>query len=126
MNANRRARLQSVIIQELAAVVPRNVKDPRVRPLTFTRAEVTEDGSQATVYVTLLGGGMGLEEKEAEKQMAESLEGLTSASGFLRRHLGDVLEMRNIPKLLFREDRGLDNASRVFDLLKKIQNPEGS
>jgi ribosome-binding factor A len=120
MNANRRARLTSVILQELAAVVPRNVKDPRVRPLTFTRAEVTEDGSQATIYVTLLGGGMGLDQKAAEKQIHESVEGLTSAAGFLRRHLGEVLEVRVVPKLVFREDRGLENANRVYDLLKQI------
>jgi len=124
MNANRRARLTSVILQELAAVVPRSVKDPRVRPLTFTRAEVTEDGSQATIFVTLLGGGMGLEAKAAEQQIHESIEGLTSASGFLRRHLGDVLEVRQIPKLVFREDRGLENANRVYDLLKQIDETQ--
>ena len=58
MQATRRARLESVILKELSTVVPRSIKDPRVPPVTFTRAEVTEDGSQATVFVTLLGGGM--------------------------------------------------------------------
>ena len=127
MQATRRARLQSVILQELSSVVPRSIKDPRVPPVTFTRAEVTEDGSQATVFVTLLGGGLtdregnAIPEEQAQAKIQACLEGLASASGFLRRHLGDVLDIRFIPKLLFREDKGIANVSRVHDLLKEIQ-----
>jgi ribosome-binding factor A len=134
MQATRRARLQSVILQELSSVVPRSVKDPRVPPITFTRAEVTEDGSQATVFVTLLGGGTTdrngneLSEEQIQQKVQGCLEGLASASGFLRRHLGDVLDIKFIPKLLFREDRGIANVSRVHDLLKEIEGkkPAGS
>jgi len=116
-----------VILQELSSVVPRSVKDPRIPPITFTRAEVTEDGSQATVFVTLLGGGTTdrdgneLSEEQIRTKVQGCLEGLASASGFLRRHLGDVLDIKFIPKLLFREDRGIANVSRVHDLLKEIE-----
>jgi len=128
MQATRRARLESVILLELSSVVPRSIKDPRVPPITFTRAEVTEDGSQATVFVTLLGGGLTdrdgnpVPEEQAREKMKGCLEGLASASGFLRRHLGDVLDIRFIPKLIFKEDRGIANVSRVHDLLKELQS----
>lgn len=127
MDSTRRARLAAVIQEELATFVSREVKDPRVPAVTFTRVEVTQDGSQATIYVAILGGSQGghdgappLSEKGAELRMKDCLEGLQSASGFLRRHLATTLTVRHIPSLIFKEDRGFENTSRVHELLKKI------
>jgi ribosome-binding factor A len=123
-------RLQAVIQEELSQVVPREVKDPRIPPVTFTAVEVTEDGSQATVFVAILGGAQGghdgappLSEQGAKLRMKDCLDGLGSASGFLRRHLAKILSVRHIPSLVFREDRGFENAIRVQELLKKISDP---
>ncbi len=134
MQETRRARLQSVIIEELSQVV-RGLKDPRIPSVTFTSCEVTQDGSQATVYVSILGGGQQPEglsdteaaahEKQAKKRIKDCIEGLTSASGFLRRHLAKILTVRHIPTLIFKEDRGFENTLRVHELLKKI-NDSGS
>jgi ribosome-binding factor A len=131
MQETRRARLQAVILEELAQVVPREVKDPRVPPLTFTKCEVTPDGSQATVFVMILGGSQGghdgapaLSDEGAKLRMQDCLDGLASASGFLRRHLAKVLTVRHIPTLIFREDRGFENTMRVHELLKKISSEQ--
>ena len=130
MQETRRARLQSVIQEELAHVVPREIKDPRVPAVTFTAVEVTQDGSQATIFVAILGGAQGghdgappLSEKGAKQRMQDCIQGLTSASGFLRRHLARVLNVRHVPNLVFKEDRGFENAIRVNELLKKISEP---
>lgn len=129
MQETRRARLAAVIQEELSKVVPREVKDPRVPAVTFTAVEVTEDGSEATVHVSILGGpqagtenAVPLSEKAAKLRVQDCLDGLNSAAGFLRRHLARVLTVRHIPRLMFREDRGLENAARVFDLLKQIES----
>lgn len=131
MQELRRARLQAVIQEELSRVVPREVKDPRVPSVTFTAVEVTPDGSQATVFVAILGGAQGghdgappLSEKGAQHRMKDCINGLNSASGFLRRHLARVLNTRVVPSLLFREDRGFENSMRVHELLKKISAQE--
>jgi ribosome-binding factor A len=129
MQETRRQRLAAVIQQELSTVISREIKDPRVPPLTLTQVEVTSDGSQATLYVMLLGSDPGPEGTEAEhkraaKRTAEAIAGLNSASGFLRRHLAAVLTIRHIPTLIFREDRGLANTNRVHELLKKIHSAE--
>jgi ribosome-binding factor A len=128
MQETRRLRLQSAIQEELSQFVSREVKDPRIPFLTFTEVQVTQDGSHATVFVSILGGvaraadGTVQEDpRAAQKQMKECLEGLSAASGFIRRHLGRVLNVRHIPTLAFREDRGFDNASRVHELLHKLQ-----
>lgn len=124
-------RLQAVILKELSQVVPREVKDPRVPPVTFTSAEVSQDGSQAIVFVAILGGAQGghdgappLSEQGAKLRMKDCIDGLSSASGYLRRHLARVLSVRHIPHLIFKEDRGFENVIRVHELLKKIsENP---
>ncbi len=125
MQETRRARLAAVIQQELSVVIPREVKDPRVPTITITNVEVTPDGGQATVYVNILGShGTLSNEKAARKEMQECLVGLNSAAGFLRRHIAGVLTIRHIPTLIFREDKGLANANRVYDLLKQISKDD--
>jgi ribosome-binding factor A len=128
-------RLQSAIQEELSQFVSREVKDPRIPPVTFTEVQVTQDGSHATVFVSILGSGIhteGLDEKDeaalaaaekaAELRMKACLDGLQAAQGFIRRHLGRVLNVRHIPTLAFREDRGFINANRVHELLIKLED----
>src|SRR5690242_1104053 len=117
MQVTRRMRLQSVIQEELSQVVPKEIKDPRIPSVTFTAVEVSHDGSQATVFVAILGGAQGghdgappLSEKGANLRMQDCIAGLASASGYLRRHLAKILSVRHIPTLIFREDRGFENA----------------
>ena len=132
MQETRKLRLQSALQEELAQFVSREVKDPRVPPVTFTEVQVTQDGSHATVFVSILGGSQGghdgappLSDEGARLRMKDCLEGLTAASGFIRRHLGKVLNVRHTPAIIFREDRGFENAARVQDLLEQLhKKPE--
>lgn len=121
--------MESVILEELSQVVSRELKDPRIPPLTFTSVIVAHDGSHATIQFIPLGATSidpnemtEAEEKAARKKAQDCLEGLTSASGFLRRHLAKVLNVRTVPTLSFKEDRGFENATRVHDLLKKMSS----
>ncbi len=120
MQETRKARLASVIQQELSVAV-RSIKDPRVPTVTFTQVEVADDGSQATVYVMVLGGAGSLGDHTDREAMRDCLEGLKSAAGYLRRHLAKILTIRHIPSLTFKEDRGLANVSRVHELLKEVE-----
>lgn len=121
-------RLQAVIQQELSTIVPREIKDPRVPAVTFTAVEVSQDGSHAIVFVSILGGAHGghdgappLSDAGAKLRMKDCIEGLGSASGYLRRHLAKILSIKHIPSLSFREDRGFENSIRVQELLTQIQ-----
>ena len=127
MQETRRARLAAVMLEELSTVIPRELKDPRIPSLTITRVEVAPDGSAATVFVMRLGAGFAtdadgkpFDEEANRKEMQGALDGLASASGFLRRHLAKILTIRHIPTLTFKEDRGFENTIRVHELLKKI------
>ncbi len=113
MHSTRRARLQSMIREEIATALARDIKDPRVDAITLTSVEVTADGSHATIFFSRFGA--------TPEQIRDSLAGLASASGFLRKKLGPVLKLRHIPTLSFKEDRGFENVFRVNELLREIK-----
>ncbi len=119
MQSTRRQRLESVILEELSALV-REVKDPRVPMITLTKVDLTEDARQATVYVSILRAELD-DTPEYQAQMDECIEGLESAAAYLRRSLGKLLKIRHIPELVFRKDRGLENSLRVGEALKRIE-----
>lgn len=115
MEATRKARLESLILEEISRLISRELKDPRVPPVTLSSVKLTQDAKQATIQVLILG-----EQSPNRDQMKNCLEGLMSATGFLRRHLAKALTVKHIPSLVFKEDRGLENTIRVEELLKKI------
>lgn len=120
MQSTRRGRLEAVLQKELSEMIPRSVKDPRVVPLTITSIQVAPDGSHATVFISILGSTL-QHESNSPYRMSDCLKGLQSAQGYLRRKLARALKIKNIPELSFREDRGIANVSRVFELLKQIE-----
>ena len=109
MSANRRTiRLNQLLREELATMVQAEIKDPRVRSVTITRVEATQDLSYADVYVRTLTDEIPVE---------EAIAGLESAEGFVRRRLGRELHLRRIPDFRFHADRGLEHVQRIDALL---------
>jgi ribosome-binding factor A len=115
VHPTRRARIQSVIQDELSVVIPAEVKDPRVSDILITGVEMSPDGSHAIVNFTFD------EEGPDDKQKAKTcLEGLISAKGFLRAHMASILNTKYVPDLVFKFDKGYWNAQKVEQILKKI------
>ena len=124
MSAPRRHdRLNREILRELSRLAQREVRDPRVGEVTFTRVELTEDLREAKVWFVPLAG-LG-----ADARIAELQGGLDAARTFLQRKVGRNLKLRFTPKMTFLYDKGLGNLVRVhevIDELKSAQNtPDG-
>lgn len=111
----RTERLNRLFREELSRLIRVRLKDPRVQTATITEVDTTPDLAHATVYVRTLG-----EEVDAE----EAIEGLKSASGYIRRELGQELRLRRIPELRFEVDRTLERARRIDELLEKAKKGE--
>lgn len=79
---SRTQRVADQIQRELASLIQREVKDPRVGMATVSAVEVSRDLSHAKVFVTIFNGS------EDEQEIIESVKALNSASGFLRSQLG--------------------------------------
>jgi ribosome-binding factor A len=115
LTGRRPERLGHEIRVILSELMVREVKDPRIGFVTITRVEVTPDLHHARVYVSILG--------TPEEQKA-SLEGLSSAAGFLRHEIAHHLDMRRTPELSFALDQGAEAVERIDSLLQQIHKEE--
>ena len=116
MATERIQRVEQAVKEEVAMILQRELKDPRVGFVTITRARVTADLQQATVYFSVLEGRGDMEQTEA---------GLRSAQGFIRTLLGSRLHLRVTPQIQFRLDETVGRSIRIAKLLKGIEEGEG-
>jgi len=101
---------------EVADILMRRIKDPRVRSVTVTDAELTSDLRLARVYVTTM------ERDEAERQV---FDGLAKAAGFIRAELGKRLALRYLPDLTFIKDISGPRGDRILQLLDSLHHGDG-
>ena len=111
--SQRTDRLDSQIRAELAGLLQREMKDPRLGFATITRVETARDLGSAKVWVSIMGTDV-----EREKTM----KALTDAAPWLRRQLGDRLTIRHIPQLLIRHDDSIEAGDRVLRLLRELED----
>ncbi|MBI5781150.1 MAG: ribosome-binding factor [Tepidiphilus sp.] len=107
-NRTRLPRVAEGIREELAELISRHVKDPRVGFVTLTAVEVSPDFAHAKVYVSTLAD---------PASIPELLEGLQHAAGFLRRELGRRLRIHTIPQLTFVYDESIERGVRLAHLI---------
>ena len=100
---NRGSRVADQIQRDLAILIQREIKDPRVGMVTINEAKVSRDLAYADVYFTML--------PEAGATEAEGL--LNGAAGYLRGQLAKGLSSRTTPKLRFHYDRSIENGARI-------------
>jgi ribosome-binding factor A len=110
MSEQRHQRLESEIQRVLAALIAREVKDPRVGNVTVTSVNVAPDMSTARVYFTPFAS------LQAPEQVGA---GLTRAAGFLRGELGRRLGLRHAPRLEFVFDQSAEDAARLTHLIDR-------
>ena len=115
MSQQRIARINEEIQKELSSLI-RTLKDPRVQQsmVSVTKVEATGDLRYAKVYISVL-------DKDKSK---ETLKGLKSAGGFLRREIGSRLQLRYTPELIFEQDDSIAYGARMYDLLKSLDIKE--
>lgn len=95
--------------RELALLIQQEVKDPRLGMVTVAGVEVTRDMAHAKVFVTVL--------TDDAKQLAQSIEVLRHAAGFLRRELARRMLMRSVPELHFVHDESVERGTRLSALI---------
>lgn len=99
--------------RELAQLIQREVKDPRVGMVTVNAVKVSRDLGYADIYVSLLSTE---ELTEESPEVKESIAVLNKASGFLRGQVGRAMKLRVVPQLRFHFDT-LQGYSRKMDSL---------
>lgn len=109
---SRTERVADWLRRELAELIQRELRDPRVGMVMVNDVEVSRDLAHARVYVTIVG-------RESEADAAEPIEALNHAAGFLRSRVARASNMRTTPRLLFVYDSSVLRGERLSALIDR-------
>lgn len=113
MSAGKRAiRVGDQLLREMADLLMKKVKDPRVDGATLTGIRLSNNLRHAKVYFSVLG-----DEDEVRKTQA----GLDSAKGFIKREMGPRLDLRYMPEIVFIHDPTLKRSNDLDKLFQKLK-----
>lgn len=111
-NSIKNTRINGEVKKELSTLISREIKDPRINPMTsVTAVEVSPDLKTAKVYISVLGDQ---ESKES------TLRGLKSAASFMRSQLAKTLNLRNTPELAFVLDNSIEYGVHMSKLINEV------
>ena len=104
-------------IQRVLSSLLREIKDPRVNQgmISVTAVQTTNDLRYAKAFLSVYG-------LESEKEFKK---GLKSASGYLRRELSRILNLRYTPELIFELDKSIERGARINTILNDLDTPDG-
>ena len=113
---DRATRVAEQIHQELAQLIAREVKDPRIGMVTLTSVDITADYAYATVHFTVMPSD--------DETVARTLEGLRRSAGFMRSQMGRRVRIHTNPQLRFVHDRSVEHGvdmSRLIDQANSVR-----
>jgi ribosome-binding factor A len=110
MKSHRLARVSEVVREVAANAILFELKDPRVKGVTVTRAEVSADLQHAKVYVSVMG---------SEKEQSLTMHGLKSAAGFIQTKVADRLTTRYVPHVTFVLDEGVKKSVEIAKIIRE-------
>ena len=109
---SRTQRIGDQMQRELAQLIRREVKDPRVGLVTITAVEVSRDVGHAKVFITVMG-------QDSAQDIAQSIKVLNSAAGFLRMQLAKEMKLRSVPQLHFHYDESVTRGAHLSALIER-------
>ncbi len=116
MDTRRINRISEEVRKVVSELLTMEVKDPRISPMiSVTKVEVTRDLSYANIYVSVLGD---------QKAKDDTLEGLESAKGFIRKEIGNKIDLRYIPEPIFHLDESIERGIYMSKLIDKVNKED--
>jgi ribosome-binding factor A len=114
---SRTERVADHLQRELAGLIQREVRDPRVGMVSITGVNVSRDLGHARVYYTSL-------ESDSSEEALETTEALNRAAGFMRSALSRDSSMRSVPQLRFYFDSSVGRGRHLEDLIRKAADAD--
>lgn len=111
MTSRRAQKLAEAIREVVSMAILAELKDPRVRDVTVTYVEASDDMRYAKVHVSVMG---------SQSRQHLSVRGLQNAAGFLQAKIAERLQLRYTPKLTFVLDQGVKRSIEVARILKEV------
>ena len=116
MSSNRINRISEEVKRVVSSVIMNGLKDPRVSTMTsVSKVEVTKDLRYANIYVSVLGD---------KKAGEDTIKGLESAKGFIRKEIGSKVNLRITPEPLFFLDTSIEYGIKISKMLNDLKKPD--
>jgi len=116
-DSSRRQRVADQIQKELAGLIQREMKDPRLGMVTVSAVDVSRDLAYADVYITILG-------KNDDDERKQTLGILSRGGGFLRSKLARAMKLRIVPALRFRYDESIERGVHLSNLIENARKKD--
>lgn len=113
----RAQRVAELIREEIANLIAKGLKDPRIGFVSVMGVRVSDDLRYANVYVSLYGD---------EKERKSSLIGLRNSTGWIRREIGKAIRLRFTPEIRILPDETLDEVYHLEEIFREIHEEEGN
>ena len=111
-------RIHEEVLRELSNILRSELKDPRVSSMcSVVAVEVAPDLKSAKAYVSVLG------DEDAQKQ---TMEGLKSSAGFIRKKLAENVNLRNTPQITFVLDQSIEYGVRMSKMIEEVTRHDQS
>ena len=111
----RAAKVGDEILKEIAELLVRKVRDPRVKGATLTDIHLSDDLKHARVYYSVIG---------VKEDIIRTQAGLDSAKGFIKREIGFRMNLRYVPDIVFEHDISLEQGNKMEKLFQKMKLDE--
>lgn len=113
---DRTNRISEEMKKEISDIIQNDIKDPRLpRLVSIVSVNVTRDLRYARVFASVLG---------SEEEKKNALSALKSAAGYIRREIGQRMQIRYIPELQFELDNSIEHGVYMSKLIKDVMKPD--
>ena len=111
-NSVKNTRINGEVLKELSNIIRSEIKDPRINPMTsVVSVEVAPDLKTCKAYISVLGD---------EQSQKDTITGLKSAEGYIRRELARTVNLRNTPEIKFILDQSIENGINMAKLIDEV------
>ena len=115
MSSNRPEKIADLLKREVSKILNQEVKDPRLQNINITAVKVTDDIGIAYIFYTIIGKSIKKDESKIDNVI------LSKLSGMIRYKLSKIMEIRRVPKIIFKFDESIEYSENIEKLLNNLK-----
>ena len=115
MASNRAEKVSDLLKKEISLIITNEIKDPRLQNINITAVKVSDDIGIATVFYSIIGESI----HKSDSKIDDSI--LKKFSGMIRSNLAKKIQIRRIPKIIFRFDESIEYSENIEKLLRNLK-----
>ena len=116
MSSNRPEKIADLLKREVSKILNQEVKDPRLQNINITAVKVTDDIGIAYIFYTIIGKSIKKDESKIDNTI------LSKLSGMIRSKLSKIIEIRRVPKIIFKFDESIEYSENIEKLLNNLKS----